>query len=141
MYSSLTVFDLTRLELTYAPPYSSAKDPVNMLGFTAENILSGKVDTITYEQFKALKGEYTVLDVRTPSEVKYGAVDGHINIPVDDLRDRLSEVPEGKPVVVYCAVGIRAYIATRILSQAGYKVYNLAGGYVSYRVINKDYTK
>ena len=137
-----TIYDLEELELCYAPPYSSAKDPVNMLGYTAENILSGKVDNITYAQFRKMKDDVTILDVRTPEEVAYGAVHGHINIPVDDLRERLGEVPKGKPVVVYCAVGVRAYIASRILMQAGYdKVYNLAGGYTSYRVIDKDYTK
>ena len=137
-----TIYDLEELELCYAPPYSSGKDPVNMLGFTAENILSGKVDNITYAQFQQMKDDVTILDVRTPEEIAYGAVDGHINVPVDDLRERLSEVPKGKPVVVYCAVGVRAYIASRILMQAGYeKVYNLAGGYTSYGVIRKDYTE
>ncbi len=136
-----TIYDLEELELCYAPPYSSGKDPVNMLGFTAENILSGKVDNITYSQFQDMKEDVTVLDVRTPEEIAYGAVQGHISIPVDDLRERLDEVPKGKPVVVYCAVGVRAYIASRILMQAGFeKVYNLAGGYTSYGVIHKDYT-
>ncbi len=136
-----TIYDLEELELSYAPPYSSAKDPVNMLGFTAENILSGKVDTITYAQFKEMRDEVTVLDVRTPEEIEYGAVEGHINVPIDDLRARIDDIPKDKPVVVYCAVGVRAYIASRILSQAGYKVYNLAGGYTSYGVIHKDYTE
>jgi NADPH-dependent 2,4-dienoyl-CoA reductase/sulfur reductase-like enzyme/rhodanese-related sulfurtransferase len=137
-----TIYDLEELELCYAPPYSSAKDPVNMLGYTAENILSGKVDNVTYAQFREMKGDVTILDVRTPEEIAYGAVHGHINIPVDDLRERISEVPKGRPVVVYCAVGVRAYIASRILMQAGYdRVYNLAGGYTSYRVISKDYTE
>ena len=136
-----SIYDLEELELCYAPPYSSGKDPVNMLGFTAENILSGKVDNITYAQFQNMKNDVTILDVRTPEEIAYGAVEGHINVPVDDLRERLAEVPKGKPVVVYCAVGVRAYIASRILIQAGYeKVYNLAGGYTSYGVIHKDYT-
>ncbi len=137
-----TIYDLEELELCYAPPYSSGKDPVNMLGFTAENILSGKVDNITYAQFQEIKDEVTILDVRTPAEIAYGAVQGHLNIPVDDLRERLSEVPKGNPVVVYCAVGVRAYIASRILMQAGFdKVYNFAGGYTSFRVVDKDYTE
>ena len=137
-----TIYDLEELELCYAPPYSSAKDPVNMLGYTAENILSGKVDNITYTQFQKMKDAVTILDVRTPDEIAYGAVQGHINIPVDELRQRIAEVPGDRPIVVYCAVGVRAYIASRILKQAGYdKVYNLAGGYTSYRVINKDYTE
>jgi len=136
-----TIYDLEELELCYAPPYSSAKDPVNMLGFIAENILSGKVHNITYDQFKNMN-DITILDVRTPSEIKYGAIKGHINIPVDDLRGCLDDIPKDKPIVVYCAVGIRAYIASRILKQSGFeKVYNLSGGYTTYGIVNKDYTK
>jgi len=135
-----TVYDLEELELNYAPPFSSAKDPVNMAGYTAENILSGTVDNITCSQLDEMNGA-VILDVRTPGEVKMGAVPGCINIPVDSLRDRIKEVPEGRPIIVYCRVGIRAYIACRILKQNGFeKVYNLAGGYITYSTVNSDYT-
>ncbi len=136
-----TIYDLEELELCYAPPYSSAKDPVNMAGYTAENILSGKVNNITYAQFKKMN-DITILDVRMPNEIEYGAIENHINIPIDDLRGRIKEISLDKPIVIYCAVGIRAYIASRILKQSGFKeVYNLAGGYTSYDIVNKDYTK
>ena len=136
-----TIYDLEELELCYAPPYSSAKDPVNMAGFSAENILSGTVNNITYAQLKEMD-DVTLLDVRTPAEVKMGSIEGNINIPVDDLRSRVHEVPKDKPIVVYCAVGVRAYISCRILAQNGYEnVYNLAGGYTTYRTVNEDYTE
>ncbi|MBN1624293.1 MAG: FAD-dependent oxidoreductase [Clostridia bacterium] len=135
-----TIYDLEELELNYAPSFSSAKDPVNMAGYTAENILSGTIDNITCDQLADYR-DAVILDVRTPEEVSMGAVPGYLNIPVDSLRDRIQEVPVGRPVVVYCRVGIRAYIACRILMQNGFnEVYNLAGGYVSYSTINSDFT-
>jgi len=136
-----TVYDLEELELCYAPPYSSAKDPVNMAGFSAENVLNGTVDNITYDEIKDLKENQVLLDVRTIGEVERGAVPNSINIPVDELRDRIDELDKSKEYIVYCAVGIRAYIACRILSQNGFKNHkNLAGGYSTYRVVSKDYT-
>ncbi len=135
-----TVYDLEETELCYAPPYSSAKDPVNMAAFTAENILSGVVDNITFEEFKELK-DAVILDVRTPAEREMGAIEGSVNIPVDTLRERLSELDRDKLYVVHCAVGLRSYIAARILKQNGFeKVRNLAGGYTTYRTVSKDYT-
>nr|HPQ48099.1 rhodanese-like domain-containing protein [Clostridia bacterium] len=134
------VQDLEELELNYAPPFSSAKDPVNMAGYTAENILAGNMDNITCAQLPDFK-DAIILDVRTPGEVRMGAVPGCLNIPVDSLRERIGEIPTGKPVIVYCRVGIRAYIACRILMQNGFnEVYNLAGGYISYSTLNSDYT-
>ncbi len=136
-----TVYDLEELELCYAPPFSSAKDPVNMAGFSGENILNGNVDNITYAELEQAKKGATLLDVRTKAETDMGSVPGNVNIPVDELRDRIGELDKSKPVIVYCAVGIRAYIACRILIQNGFKnVRNLAGGYTTYRVVDPDYS-
>ncbi len=136
-----TVYDLEELELCYAPPVSSAKDPVNMLGFTAVNILSGKMPVFYAEDADELvkRGEY-LLDVSTPPEIKLGTIPGSANIPVDDLRDNLAEIPKDRPVYVFCRVGIRGYIATRILKQRGYEAYNLSGGYRTYGLLLSDRT-
>ncbi len=136
-----TVYDLEELELSYAPPYSSAKDPVNMAGFSAENILSGKVDNITFGELSDLPKNTVLLDIRTKAEVSMGAIPGSINISVDSLRENLDSLDKSKPYVVYCAVGIRAYIASRIMTQNGFSnVRNLAGGYTTYRIASKDYS-
>jgi len=129
-----TVYDLTELELSYAPPYSSAKDPVNMAGFSAENILTGICDNIQCRELEAIDiSDTIILDTRTPGETKRGMVTGAVNIPVDELRGRLDELDKDKQIIVYCAVGFRAYLACRILKQRGYKrVRNLAGGYTTY---------
>lgn len=129
-----TIYDLTKLELAYAPPYSSAKDPVNMAGFSAENILTGICDNIQCRELTDTDiSETIILDVRTPAETKHGVVTGAINIPVDELRERLDELDKNKQIIVNCAVGVRAYIACRILKQNGFKrVRNLAGGYTTY---------
>ncbi|MGI6168703.1 MAG: DsrE/DsrF/DrsH-like family protein [Christensenellales bacterium] len=128
-----TVYDLQELELCYAPPYSSAKDPVNMAGFTAVNILSGAMRPFYYEQVDGLDlGEITLLDVRTPQEAELGTLEGAVNIPVDDLRDRMGELPKEKPVYVFCQVGLRGYVAARMLMLRGYDALNLSGGYKTY---------
>lgn len=125
-----TIYDLAALEHAYAPPYSSAKDPVNMAGFVAENILHGTVRTIHWREIAELAPDTFKIDVRTPDEYKLGSIPGFINIPVDELRMNLSRLPKDKPVVVTCAVGLRGYLASRILSQNGFnKVRNLSGGY------------
>ncbi len=130
-----TVYDLEELELCYAPPYSSAKDPVNMLGFTASNILKGDMPVFYVEQLRDLDPtQVTLLDVRTPMEVSKGAIPGFINIPLDTLRDHLDQLDREKPVYVTCQVGLRGYLATRILQQKGYTVYNLSGGYKAYQM-------
>lgn len=142
MQFGATVYDLEETELCYAPPYSSAKDPVNIAGFSAENILSGTIDNITVAELKDLPKEAVILDVRTPAEREMGLIEGSVNIPVDSLRDRLGELDREKQYVVHCAVGLRSYIATRILMQSGFKnVRNLAGGYTTYKVVSKDYTE
>ena len=127
-----TVRDLTELELAYAPPYSSAKDPVNMIGFVAEDILSGLSDVFTYEQLASFDRQGTILlDVRTEMEFENGHLPDAINIPVDDLRRRLSDLNKDKLILTYCQVGLRGYIASRILSQNGFRVKNMTGGYKS----------
>ena len=125
-----TIYDLTELEHAYAPPYSSAKDPVNMAGFVADNILNGRVNIISWRDIANLTDETIKIDVRTKDEYSLGSIPGFINIPVDELREHLSEIPKDKEIVVTCAVGLRGYLAYRILTQNGYKnVKNLSGGY------------
>ena len=137
-----SVFDLEELELCYAPPYSSAKDPVNMAGYTADNILSGLIDNITYGELKDVPKDTVFLDVRTPQETAAsGMMPGAINIPVDALRERLGELDKSKPHIVNCAVGLRSYIAGRILAQNGFEVRNFAGGYTTYRTQSGNYTR
>ena len=125
-----TVYDLMELEHAYAPPYSSAKDPVNMAGFVAENILTGKVKTAQWRDIEGLSKEALIVDVRTREEFALGSIPGSVNIPVDELRSRLLDLPLDKDIVVTCAVGLRGYVAYRILVQNGYeRVRNLSGGY------------
>ena len=131
------VTDLTELELCYAPPFGSAKDPVNMLGFVAENIVTGKVKQFFWDEVEKLPrdGSVTLLDVRTKTEVSHGKIDGFYNIPLDGLREHLDEIPKDKPVYVHCHSGLRSYIACRILQGRGYDCYNLAGGYRLYETV------
>ncbi|WP_300634507.1 FAD-dependent oxidoreductase [uncultured Duncaniella sp.] len=130
-----TVADLTRIEHAYAPPYSSAKDPVAMAGYVAGNILSGKMKPIYWRQIRdATPGEFVLIDVRTPMEYAAGALPGAINIPLDSMRGRLTDIPKNRPVVVYCGVGLRGYLASNILQLNGFDdVRNLIGGIKSYR--------
>ncbi len=127
-----TVYDLKELELAYAPPYSSAKDPVNMAGFVGENMLDGTVETVNWDQMDDLDENTVVLDIGEPQERDLGYIEGSINIPVGELRKRFDELDKSKTYVVYCAIGVRGYIATRILMQNGFKAKNLAGGYSTY---------
>jgi NADPH-dependent 2,4-dienoyl-CoA reductase/sulfur reductase-like enzyme/peroxiredoxin family protein/rhodanese-related sulfurtransferase/TusA-related sulfurtransferase len=125
-----TAQDLTRLELCYAPPYSSAKDPVNMAGYVIESLMTGKSKNFHWHDIDGLDPrKATLLDVRTVPEFTMGAIPGFVNIPLDELRGRLSEIDQSKPVYVTCQVGLRGYLASRILAQKGYDVYNLSGGY------------
>lgn len=125
-----TVRDLIALEQAYAPPYSSAKDPVNMAGFVAENILTGKSRIIHWRDIAGLDAGTIRIDVRSREEYSLGTIPGFINIPVDELRERLNELPKDKPIVVTCAVGLRGYLGYRILVQNGFgDVRNLSGGY------------
>ncbi|MBU3190784.1 CoA-disulfide reductase [Clostridium bowmanii] len=130
-----TVTDLTELELSYAPPFSSAKDPVNMAGFVAENVLAGRMDVLTTDEFMAYDKENAiVLDVRTEMEFDNGHIVGAINIPVDSLRERIGELHKNKEILEYCQVGLRGYVAARILEQKGFVVKNLTGGYKSFSI-------
>ena len=132
--------ELQELDLAYAPPYSSAKDPVNMAGFMIDNIVKGMVKQWYLEQVDALPrdGSVTLLDARTPQEYQRGHIDGFVNIPVDELRERLGEIEAGKPVYVICQSGLRSYIATRILAGYGYDCYNFAGGFRFYDTVKND---
>ncbi|PYY25772.1 FAD-dependent oxidoreductase [Paenibacillus illinoisensis] len=128
------ISDLTELELSYAPPYSSAKDPVNMAGYAAENIMAGRVKTFTYDQLSMRQPEQTILlDVRSELEHRNGHIPGSLNIPVDELRERMDELDVSKEIWVYCQVGLRGYTATQILRQHGFNVKNLSGGFKTYR--------
>lgn len=135
--AGMTAEDLTELELCYAPPYSSAKDPVNMAGFVIQNILEKRVKIFHWHDVDSLPrdGSITLLDVRTPAEYQAAAIDGFKNIPLDELREHLSELDREKPVYVTCQVGLRGYLASRILSQHGFDVYNLSGGNRLYQTI------
>lgn len=125
-----TIYDLASLEQAYAPPYSAAKDPINMAGFVAENILDGKVHITTWRDVKTVNDDCMVLDVRTADEYALGAIPDSVNIPLDSLREHLDEIPRDKKIIVTCAVGLRGYLAYRILAQHGYQnVYNLSGGF------------
>lgn len=128
---------LTELELSYAPPYSSAKDPVNMAGYVIENVRSGLVRQYHWHDVEALPrdGSVILLDTRTPAEYGRGHIEGAVNLPLDELRERLPELERGKPIYVNCHSGLRSYLACRILMQNGFECYNLSGGYRFYQIV------
>ncbi|WP_312650795.1 DsrE/DsrF/DrsH-like family protein [Proteiniclasticum sp.] len=134
-----SIDDLTELELAYAPPFSSGKSPVNMAGFVAENTMDGLVDNITLDQFQKDFDTETMilLDVRDEVEVLNGDIKGRIHIPLNDLRKRMSEIDKDKEIYIYCQVGLRGYIASRILNQHGFRTRNLTGGFKLYNALNK----
>lgn len=138
--ANMTVYDLEELELSYAPPYSSAKDPVNMAGFAASNILRGDISVFHWDEIEKIDmSKSVILDVRTDMEYQLGNIKGSINIPVDELRENLDKIPKDKDIYVYCQVGLRGYIACRILMQNGFKsVKNLSGGYKIYETATSD---
>jgi len=130
-----SVFDLTKIEHCYAPPFSSAKDPVAIAGYTACNIVNGRMPVIQWREMQTVNpSDVTILDVRTKEETAGGKIiQGSLNIPLDELRERLDEIPDNKPVYIYCAVGLRGYLALQILMQRGFSnVKNLSGGYRTY---------
>ncbi|AFQ45123.1 FAD-dependent oxidoreductase [Desulfosporosinus meridiei] len=129
-----TIYDLQDLELAYAPPFSSAKDPVNMAGYVAENIINGDVKMIHWQELSKLNAkDICIIDVRDEEERKAKFIRGSLHIPVNDLRSKLSELPKDKEIVVYCEIGLRGYVAYRILTQHGFtQVRNLCGGWVTY---------
>ena len=135
--AGLKASELAELDLSYAPPYSSAKDPVNMAGFIMENVITGKISHFHYEDIERLMQDENsyFLDTRTPFEYARGHAEGFVNIPVDDLRERLSEIPKDKKIYVMCQSGLRSYLASRILICNGYDAVNYAGGYRFYSMI------
>ncbi len=136
----MKAYDLKDLDLAYAPPYSSAKDPVNMAGFMIENLKNKVVKQWYLEDADTLPrdGSVTLLDSRTMGEYAAGHISGFVNIPVDELRERLDEIPSGKPVYVICQSGLRSYIAARILAGNGFDCYNFAGGFRFYDAVKND---
>lgn len=128
---NLTVFDLPEIEITYAPPFNSAKDPVNIAGYTAENILNGNLEMVNYDDFWQFveENEAIILDVRTSKEFSGGHIKGAVNINVDDLRENIQNLDKNKMYAIYCQVGLRGYLANRILINNGFKAVNLNGGY------------
>lgn len=138
--TKMKAYELADLDLAYAPPYSSAKDPVNMAGFIAENIKNGIVKQWYYKDFETLPkdGSITLLDTRTPMEYAMGHMEGFTNIPVDELRNRINELNKSKPVYLICQSGLRSYIASRILIGNGFDAYNFAGGFRFYNTVHND---
>jgi rhodanese-related sulfurtransferase len=134
--AGMTVFDLEEMELAYAPQYGSAKDPINMAGFVAGGLLRGdhpQVDVETILAAPAAERPF-LLDARTPQEFASGRIPAAVNIPVDELRSRLGELPRDRSIAAYCQVGQRGYLATRILLQAGLSAVNVGGGYKTYKL-------
>lgn len=140
IHAGMKATELKDLDLAYAPPYSSAKDPVNMAGFIIDNISRKELKQFHLEDIKnlPLDGSVTLLDARTKGEYLQGHVNGFINIPVDELRERMQEIEKDKPVYVICQSGLRSYIATRILTGSGYDAYNFSGGFRFYDAVIND---
>jgi len=131
MQAGMTIFDLEHLELAYAPPYGSAKDPVNMVGFVGSNVLRGDVRIVHAEDLKAEQDDFQIIDVRSPAEFSRGHIVRAVNLPLNTLRENIAELEQGRQTLVYCQVGYRGYLAYRILAQMGFDVVNLDGGYKS----------
>ena len=131
-----TIYDLMRIEHAYAPPFSSAKDPIAIAGYVANNVISGAMPVFSWRDIKDLdRDKVFLLDVRTAAEFSFGTIEGAVNIPLDELRDRIPEIPTNKQIYIFCAVGLRAYLALKILMARGFKnVKNLTGGYQTYSV-------
>ena len=140
IHAGLKAYELKDLDLAYAPPYSSAKDPVNMAGFMIDNIAKRILRQFYLEDIEGIRerDDVTLLDTRTVREYNYGHIDGFMNIPVDELRQRLKEIPSDKTVYVICQSGLRSYIATRILTGNGYECYNFAGGFRYYDAVTRE---
>ena len=138
--AGMTASDLTELELCYAPPFGSAKDPVNYAGYAIQNVLTGKIKAFHWDEVASLPrdGSVTLLDVRTPAERENGAIEGFTGIPVDELREHIGELDPKKPIYVHCQSGLRSYIACRILAGYGFDCWNLTGGYRFYSLVVKE---
>jgi rhodanese-related sulfurtransferase len=134
----MTVWDLEEFELCYAPPFGSAKDVINQAGFVASNVLRGDHEICHSENILEHVDEVVVVDVRNPTELSaLGSVEGALNIPVNNLRENLDRLPKDKTIVLFCAVGLRGYVAYRLLKQLGYQVKNLTGGYTTYQMFKR----
>jgi rhodanese-related sulfurtransferase len=129
----MTIRDLAELELAYAPPFGSAKDPINLAGMAGTNVLDGLTEQVQWHQVTTLSTDGAcLLDVRTSNERDRGYIDGSLHIPLPELRKRLSEIPKDKEIVTYCQSGQRSYNASRLLKQKGFRVKNLSGGYLTW---------
>ena len=134
-----TVSDLTQLELAYAPPFNTAKDPVNFAGYMAENQMDDMVELVGWQEIPQLSPEeYQLIDVRTPAEMAEGKIPGSILIPVDEIRQHLDQVDPKRTAVLYCKAGLRSYIAARILSQNGFRVKSITGGFTTYKIAHYE---
>lgn len=134
-----TVYELAEFEHAYAPPFSSAKDPVNMAGFVAENIMLHRLKVIECSKLSSVEANALLIDVRTPAEFAEGTIEGAINIPLDEIRTRLAEVPVHRPVYIFCQQGMRGYLAQRILVQKGFKnISNLSGGFLLWKIYTEE---
>ena len=138
--AKMTALELTALDLSYAPPYSSAKDPVNMAGFMIEDLERGKVRQFHWKdvEYFPRDGSVTLLDVRTKGEYQRGHLNGFRNIPLDDLREHVGELDCDKPIYVNCQTGLRSYLACRLLTQYGFTCAHLSGGYGFYQVVTQE---
>ena len=134
----LTIFDLPELEFTYAPPFGSAKDPVNMLGYAAINLAEGISESIQWYQLKEEQQKRQLLDVRNPKELANGRFPDAINIPLNQLRERISELDSTQDYLVSCHSGLRSYIAERLLKQHGFNVKNLDGAFALYKTVRPE---
>ncbi|SHH94286.1 FAD-dependent oxidoreductase [Ferrimonas marina] len=135
--AGMTVFDLTEMELTYAPPFGSAKDVLNQAGFVASNRVTGETALVHSQALDDAGDDQLLLDVRNPGELsRTGTIAGAINIPVDQLRERLAELPKDKTILVFCQVGLRGHVATKLLTNSGFQAKNLTGGYKTYQAVN-----
>jgi rhodanese-related sulfurtransferase len=143
IYARMKAYELKDIDLAYAPPYSSAKDPVNMAGYMIDNIKEGVMKQFYIEDIEGLQrnDNVTLLDTRTVREYSKGHIDGFMNIPVDELRERYKEIPLDKTVYVMCQSGLRSYISARILEGYGFACYNFTGGYRYYDVIKCEYSQ
>jgi rhodanese-related sulfurtransferase len=140
MRAGLSVMELEDLELTYAPPFGSARDVINQAGMVAANVIKGDERICHSEDVLALRSDQLVLDVRNPGELKAnGQIPGAINIPVDELRGRLHELPKEKEILITCQVGLRGHVAYRMLTLAGFTARNLSGGFKTFQMATAEY--
>ena len=140
--NNMSIYDLAEFERAYAPPYSSAKDPINMSGFVADNLINNRLKIIYWHEVAGVTPDDLLIDVRTPSEYSKGTIPGAVSLPVDELRSRIGELPKDKNIYIFCQIGLRGYLAQRILVQNGYQnVRNVSGGYTTWKVCIDEMSK